>query len=174
MVLSKLKADAEAYLGEKVTQAVITVPAYFTDAQRQATKDAGRIAGLDVKRIINEPTAAALSYGIDKETDQKVMVYDLGGGTFDVSIIEMGDGVQEVLATAGNNRLGGDDFDQRIINWMVNSFKSETGVDLTNDKMAMQRLKEAAEKAKIELSAVTQTNINLPFIATADDKIILS
>ena len=137
MVLSKLKADAEAYLGEKVTQAVITVPAYFTDAQRQATKDAGRIAGLDVKRIINEPTAAALSYGIDKETDQKVMVYDLGGGTFDVSIIEMGDGVQEVLATAGNNRLGGDDFDQRIINWMVNSFKSETGVDLTNDKMAM-------------------------------------
>ena len=167
MVLSKLKADAEAYLGEKVTQAVITVPAYFTDAQRQATKDAGRIAGLDVKRIINEPTAAALSYGIDKETDQKVMVYDLGGGTFDVSIIEMGDGVQEVLATAGNNRLGGDDFDQRIINWMVNSFKSETGVDLTNDKMAMQRLKEAAEKAKIELSGVTSTAINLPYI-TAD------
>ena len=167
MVLSKLKADAEAYLGEKVTQAVITVPAYFTDAQRQATKDAGRIAGLDVKRIINEPTAAALSYGIDKETDQKVMVYDLGGGTFDVSIIEMGDGVQRVLATAGNNRLGGDDFDQRIINWMVNSFKSETGVDLTNDKMAMQRLKEAAEKAKIELSGVTSTAINLPYI-TAD------
>ena len=167
MVLSKLKADAEAYLGEKVTQAVITVPAYFTDAQRQATKDAGRIAGLDVKRIINEPTAAALSYGIDKETDQKVMVYHLGGGTFDVSIIEMGDGVQEVLATAGNNRLGGDDFDQRIINWMVNSFKSETGVDLTNDKMAMQRLKEAAEKAKIELSGVTSTAINLPYI-TAD------
>ena len=167
MVLSKLKADAEAYLGEKVTQAVITVPAYFTDAQRQATKDAGRIAGLDVKRIINEPTAAALSYGIDKETDQQVMVYDLGGGTFDVSIIEMGDGVQEVLATAGNNRLGGDDFDQRIINWMVNSFKSETGVDLTNDKMAMQRLKEAAEKAKIELSGVTSTAINLPYI-TAD------
>ena len=167
MVLSKLKADAEAYLGEKVTQAVITVPAYFTDAQRQATKDAGRIAGLDVKRIINEPTAAALSYGIDKETDQKVMVYDLGGGTFDVSIIEMGDGVQEVLATAGNNRLGGDDFDQRIINWMVNSFKSETGVDLTNDKMAMQRLKEAAEKAKIELSGVTSTAITLPYI-TAD------
>lgn len=167
MVLSKLKADAEAYLGETVTQAVITVPAYFTDAQRQATKDAGRIAGLDVKRIINEPTAAALSYGIDKETDQKVMVYDLGGGTFDVSIIEMGDGVQEVLATAGNNRLGGDDFDQRIINWMVNSFKSETGVDLTNDKMAMQRLKEAAEKAKIELSGVTSTAINLPYI-TAD------
>ncbi|MEE1280691.1 MAG: Hsp70 family protein, partial [Acutalibacteraceae bacterium] len=141
MVLAKLKADAEAYLGETVTQAVITVPAYFTDAQRQATKDAGKIAGLDVKRIINEPTAAALSYGIDKETDQKVMVYDLGGGTFDVSIIEMGDGVQEVLATAGNNRLGGDDFDQRIINWMVSTFKAETGVDLTNDNMAMQRLK---------------------------------
>ncbi len=167
MVLSKLKADAEAYLGETVTQAVITVPAYFTDAQRQATKDAGRIAGLDVKRIINEPTAAALSYGIDKETDQKVMVYDLGGGTFDVSIIEMGDGVQEVLATAGNNRLGGDGFDQRIINWMVSSFKAETGVDLTNDNMAMQRLKEAAEKAKIELSGVTSTAINLPYI-TAD------
>ena len=167
MILSKLKADAEAYLGETVTQAVITVPAYFTDAQRQATKDAGRIAGLDVKRIINEPTAAALSYGIDKETDQKVMVYDLGGGTFDVSIIEMGDGVQEVLATAGNNRLGGDDFDQRIINWMVSTFKSDTGVDLTGDKMAMQRLKEAAEKAKIELSGVTSTAINLPYI-TAD------
>ena len=167
MVLAKLKADAEAYLGETVTQAVITVPAYFTDAQRQATKDAGRIAGLDVKRIINEPTAAALSYGIDKETDQKVMVYDLGGGTFDVSIIEMGDGVQEVLATAGNNRLGGDDFDQRIINWMVSTFKAETGVDLTNDNMAMQRLKEAAEKAKIELSGVTTTAINLPYI-TAD------
>lgn len=167
MILSKLKADAEAYIGETVTQAVITVPAYFTDAQRQATKDAGKIAGLDVKRIINEPTAAALSYGIDKETDQKVMVYDLGGGTFDVSIIEMGDGVQEVLATAGNNRLGGDDFDQRIINWMVSGFKSETGVDLTNDKMAMQRLKEAAEKAKIELSGVTSTAINLPYI-TAD------
>ena len=167
MILSKLKADAEAYLGETVTQAVITVPAYFTDAQRQATKDAGKIAGLDVKRIINEPTAAALSYGIDKETDQKVMVYDLGGGTFDVSIIEMGDGVQEVLATAGNNRLGGDDFDQRVIDWMVSSFKSETGVDLTNDKMAMQRLKEAAEKAKIELSGVTSTAINLPYI-TAD------
>ena len=167
MVLSKLKADAEAYLGETVTQAVITVPAYFTDAQRQATKDAGKIAGLDVKRIINEPTAAALSYGIDKETDQKVMVYDLGGGTFDVSIIEMGDGVQEVLATAGNNRLGGDDFDQRIINWMVSTFKAETGVDLTNDNMAMQRLKEAAEKAKIELSGVTSTAINLPYI-TAD------
>ena len=167
MVLAKLKADAEAYLGETVTQAVITVPAYFTDAQRQATKDAGKIAGLDVKRIINEPTAAALSYGIDKETDQKVMVYDLGGGTFDVSIIEMGDGVQEVLATAGNNRLGGDDFDQSVINWMVSTFKAETGVDLTNDNMAMQRLKEAAEKAKIELSGVTSTAINLPYI-TAD------
>ena len=151
MILQKLKADAEAYLGETVTQAVITVPAYFTDAQRQATKDAGKIAGLDVKRIINEPTAAALSYGVDKENDQKVMVYDLGGGTFDVSIIEMGDGVQDVLATAGNNRLGGDDFDQRIIDWMVQSFKAETGVDLTSDKMAMQRLKESAEKAKIEL-----------------------
>lgn len=167
MILQKLKADAEAYLGETVTQAVITVPAYFTDAQRQATKDAGKIAGLDVKRIINEPTAAALSYGVDKESDQKVMVYDLGGGTFDVSIIEMGDGVQEVLATAGNNRLGGDDFDQRIIDWMLQSFKAETGVDLSNDKMAMQRLKEAAEKAKIELSGVTQAAINLPFI-TAD------
>ena len=167
MILQKLKADAEAYLGEKVTEAVITVPAYFTDAQRQATKDAGQIAGLTVKRIINEPTAAALSYGIDKEEDQKVMVYDLGGGTFDVSIIEMGDGVQEVLATAGNNRLGGDDFDQRVIDWMVSSFKAETGVDLTNDKMAMQRLKEAAEKAKIELSGVTSTAINLPYI-TAD------
>ena len=164
MILQKLKADAEAYLGEKVTQAVITVPAYFTDAQRQATKDAGKIAGLDVKRIINEPTAAALSYGVDKENDQKVMVYDLGGGTFDVSIIEMGDGVQEVLATAGNNRLGGDDFDQRIINWMVQEFKTAEGVDLTSDKMAMQRLKEAAEKAKIELSGVTQAAINLPFI----------
>ncbi len=167
MVLQKLKADAEAYLGETVTQAVITVPAYFTDAQRQATKDAGKIAGLDVKRIINEPTAAALSYGIDKEKDQKVMVYDLGGGTFDVSIIEMGDGVQEVLATAGNNRLGGDDFDKRVIDWMVASFKAESGIDLTSDKMAMQRLKEAAEKAKIELSGVTTTAINLPFI-TAD------
>ena len=167
MVLGKLKADAEAYLGEKVTSAVITVPAYFTDAQRQATKDAGKIAGLDVKRIINEPTAAALSYGIDKENDQKVMVYDLGGGTFDVSIIEIGDGVQEVLATAGNNRLGGDDFDQRIINWMVSSFKAETGIDLSSDKMAMQRLKEAAEKSKIELSGVTTSAINLPFI-TAD------
>ena len=167
MILQKLKADAEAYLGETVTQAVITVPAYFTDAQRQATKDAGKIAGLDVKRIINEPTAAALSYGVDKENDQKVMVYDLGGGTFDVSIIEMGDGVQEVLATAGNNRLGGDDFDKRIIDWMVQSFKTETGIDLSTDKMAMQRLKESAEKAKIELSGVTTSSINLPFI-TAD------
>ena len=167
MILQKLKSDAEAYLGETVTQAVITVPAYFTDAQRQATKDAGKIAGLDVKRIINEPTAAALSYGVDKENDQKVMVYDLGGGTFDVSIIEMGDGVQEVLATAGNNRLGGDDFDKRVIDWMVSSFKTETGIDLSSDKMAMQRLKEAAEKAKIELSGVTSSSINLPFI-TAD------
>ncbi len=167
MILQKLKADAEAYLGDTVTQAVITVPAYFTDAQRQATKDAGKIAGLEVKRIINEPTAAALSYGIDKETDQKVMVYDLGGGTFDVSIIEMGDGVQEVLATAGNNKLGGDDFDQRIIDWMADSFKAENGIDLKSDKMAMQRLKEAAEKAKIELSGMTTTAINLPFI-TAD------
>ena len=167
MILQKLKSDAESYLGTKVSEAVITVPAYFTDAQRQATKDAGKIAGLDVKRIINEPTAAALSYGIDKENDQKVMVYDLGGGTFDVSIIEMGDGVQEVLATAGNNRLGGDDFDQRIINWMISSFKSETGVDLSKDKMAMQRLKESAEKAKIELSGMSTSNINLPFI-TAD------
>ncbi len=167
MILQKLKTDAEAYLGEKVTEAVITVPAYFTDSQRQATKDAGKIAGLDVKRIINEPTAAALAYGIDKETDQKIMVYDLGGGTFDVSIIEMGDGVQEVLATAGNNRLGGDDFDQRVIDWMADSFKAEQGVDLRGDKMAMQRLKEAAEKAKIELSGVTTSNISLPFI-TAD------
>ena len=166
MILQKLKTDAEAYLGEKVTEAVITVPAYFTDSQRQATKDAGKIAGLDVKRIINEPTAAALAYGIDKETDQKIMVYDLGGGTFDVSIIEMGDGVQEVLATAGNNRLGGDDFDQRIIDWMADSFKAEQGVDLRGDKMAMQRLKEAAEKAKIELSGVTTSNISLPFITT--------
>ncbi len=167
MILQKLKTDAEAYLGEAVTQAVITVPAYFTDAQRQATKDAGKIAGLEVKRIINEPTAAALSYGIDKETDQKVMVYDLGGGTFDVSIIEMGDGVQEVLATAGNNRLGGDDFDQRIIDWIVSGYKTEAGIDLSNDNLAMQRLKEAAEKAKIELSGVTSTDINLPYI-TAD------
>ncbi|MCM1365361.1 MAG: molecular chaperone DnaK [Faecalibacterium sp.] len=167
MILQKLKADAEAYLGDRVTEAVITVPAYFTDAQRQATKDAGKIAGLEVKRIINEPTAAALAYGIDKENDQKVMVYDLGGGTFDVSIIEMGDGVQEVLATAGNNRLGGDDFDQRIIDWLADGFKSEQGIDLRGDKMAMQRLKEAAEKAKIELSGVTTSNISLPFI-TAD------
>ena len=167
MILQKLKADAEAYLGERVTEAVITVPAYFTDAQRQATKDAGKIAGLDVKRIINEPTAAALAYGIDKETDQKVMVFDLGGGTFDVSIIEMGDGVQEVLATAGNNRLGGDDFAQKIIDWLADGFKQENGIDLRGDKMAMQRLKEAAEKAKIELSGVTSSTISLPFI-TAD------
>ena len=167
MILTKLKEDAESYLGEKITEAVITVPAYFTDAQRQATKDAGKIAGLDVKRIINEPTAAALAYGVDKEQDQKVMVYDLGGGTFDVSIIEMGDGVQEVLATNGNNRLGGDDFDQRVINWLVEGFKAESGIDLTGDKMAMQRLKEAAEKAKIELSGMTTASINLPFI-TAD------
>ncbi len=166
MILQKLKADAEAYLGEKVTSAVITVPAYFTDSQRQATKDAGKIAGLDVKRIINEPTAAALSYGIDKETDQKVMVYDLGGGTFDVSIIEMGDGVQEVLATAGNNRLGGDDFDARIINWICEEFRRSDGIDLSRDKMAMQRLKEAAEKAKIELSGMTTAQINLPFITS--------
>ena len=167
MILQKLKADAEAYLGEPVTEAVITCPAYFTDAQRQATKDAGRIAGLDVKRIINEPTAAALAYGADKEGDQKVMVYDLGGGTFDVSIIEMGEGVQEVLATAGNNHLGGDDFDQRIIDWMAEDFQKENNIDLRKDKMAAQRLKEAAEKAKIELSSATSTNINLPFI-TAD------
>ena len=167
MILQKLKADAEAYLGEPVTEAVITVPAYFTDAQRQATKDAGQIAGLNVKRIINEPTAAALSYGIDKEQDQTVMVYDLGGGTFDVSIIEMGDGVQEVKATAGNNHLGGDDFDQRIINWMIESFKASDGIDLTKDKMAMQRLKEAAEKSKIELSSTPSSMINLPYI-TAD------
>ncbi len=167
MILAKLKSDAESYLGSKVTEAVITVPAYFTDSQRQATKDAGKIAGLEVKRIINEPTAAALAYGIDKEDDQKVMVYDLGGGTFDVSIIEMGDGVQEVLATAGNNHLGGDDFDQRIIDWLADEFKKEQGIDLRSDKMAMQRLKEAAEKAKIELSGVTTSNISLPFI-TAD------
>ena len=167
ILLSTLKQDAEAYLGDKVTEEVITVPAYFTDAQRQATKDAGKIAGMEVKRIINEPTAAALAYGIDKEKDQKVMVYDLGGGTFDVSIIEMGDGVQEVLATAGNNRLGGDDFDQKIVDWMVAGFKADTGVDLSNDKMAMQRLREAAEKAKIELSGGLSSNISLPFI-TAD------
>ncbi len=167
MILTKLKADAEAYLGDKVTEAVITVPAYFNDSQRQATKDAGTIAGLDVKRIINEPTAAALAYGIDKENDQKIMVYDLGGGTFDVSIIEMGDGVQEVLATAGNNRLGGDDFDKRVIDYLAEEFKKENGIDLRDDKMAAQRLKEAAEKAKIELSGVASTAINLPFI-TAD------
>ena len=169
MILQKLKTDAESYLGEKVTEAVITVPAYFTDSQRQATKDAGKIAGLEVKRIINEPTAAALAYGIDKENDQKVMVYDLGGGTFDVSIIEMGDGVQEVLATAGNNRLGGDDFDQRVIDWIADEFKKSEGVDLRGDKMAMQRLKEAAEKAKIELSNVTTSTINLPFIGMNSD-----
>ncbi len=168
MILSKLKADAESYLGDKVTEAVITVPAYFTDSQRQATKDAGKIAGLEVKRIINEPTAAALAYGIDKENDQKVMVYDLGGGTFDVSIIEMGEGVQEVLATAGNNKLGGDDFDQRIIDWLVAEFRKETGTDLSTDKMAMQRHKEAAEKAKIELSGVTSSAINLPFITMTE------
>lgn len=167
IILQKLKEDAEAYLGDKVTEAVITVPAYFTDAQRQATKDAGKIAGLDVKRIINEPTAAALAFGIDKEEDQKVMVYDLGGGTFDVSIIEMGDGVQEVLATAGNNHLGGDDFDQKVINWVVAEFKKEQGIDLSQDKMAMQRIKEAAEKAKIDLSGMTTAQISLPFI-TAD------
>ena len=167
MILQKLKGDAENYLGEKVTEAVITVPAYFTDSQRQATKDAGKIAGLDVKRIINEPTAAALAFGIDKEDDQKVMVYDLGGGTFDVSIIEMGDGVQEVLATAGNNHLGGDDFDKKIMDYIVAQFKNETGIGLLNDKMAMQRVKEAAEKAKIDLSGMTTAQISLPFI-TAD------
>ena len=167
MVLQKLKADAEAYLGQSVTEAVITVPAYFTDAQRQATKDAGKIAGLDVKRIINEPTAAALAYGLDKESDQKIMVYDLGGGTFDVSVLEIGDGVIEVLATAGNNRLGGDDFDARIVKYLVEEFKKSDGVDLSLDKVAMQRLREAAEKAKIELSGVTTSNINLPYI-TAD------
>ena len=167
MILQKLKADAEAYLGQSVTEAVITVPAYFTDAQRQATKDAGKIAGLDVKRIINEPTAAALAYGLDKETDQKIMVYDLGGGTFDVSVLEIGDGVIEVLATAGNNRLGGDDFDECITKYLVDEFKKAEGVDLSGDKVAMQRLREAAEKAKIELSGVTTSNINLPYI-TAD------
>ncbi|HIW85463.1 MAG TPA: molecular chaperone DnaK [Candidatus Eubacterium faecipullorum] len=164
IILQKLKTDAESYLGEKVTEAVITVPAYFTDAQRQATKDAGKIAGLDVKRIINEPTAAALAFGIDKEEDQKVMVYDLGGGTFDVSIIEMGDGVQEVLATAGNNRLGGDDFDKKVMDWIVSEFKKTNGIDLSGDKMAMQRVKEAAEKAKIDLSGMTTAQISLPFI----------
>ena len=167
MILQKLKADAEAYLGQPVTEAVITVPAYFTDAQRQATKDAGKIAGLDVKRIINEPTAAALAYGVDKEQSQKIMVYDLGGGTFDVSILDIDDGVIEVLATAGNNRLGGDDFDKCVMDWMAAEFKKTEGIDLTGDKVAMQRLKEAAEKAKIELSGVTSTNINLPYI-TAD------
>ena len=167
IILQKLKADAESYLGTTVTEAVITVPAYFTDAQRQATKDAGKIAGLEVKRIINEPTAAALAYSIDKEDDQKVMVYDLGGGTFDVSIIEMGDGVQEVLATAGNNKLGGDDFDKRVMDYIVATFKAEQGIDLSNDKMAMQRIKEAAEKAKIDLSGMTTADVNLPFI-TAD------
>ena len=167
MILQKLKADAEAYLGTSVTEAVITVPAYFTDAQRQATKDAGKIAGLDVKRIINEPTAAALAYGVDKEASQKVMVFDLGGGTFDVSILDISDGVFEVLATAGNNRLGGDDFDQRVMDWMAETFKAENGIDLRQDKMALQRLKEAAEKAKIELSGMTTSEINLPFI-TAD------
>ncbi len=167
MVLQKLKADAEAYLGQTVTEAVITVPAYFTDAQRQATKDAGKIAGLEVKRIINEPTAAALAYGLDKETDQKIMVYDLGGGTFDVSVLEIGDGVIEVLATAGNNRLGGDDFDACITDYLVSEFKKTEGIDLSTDKVAMQRLREAAEKAKIELSGVTTSNINLPYI-TAD------
>ena len=169
MILQKLKADAESYLGEKVTEAVITVPAYFNDAQRQATKDAGKIAGLDVKRIINEPTAAALAYGLDNEKEQKIMVYDLGGGTFDVSIIEIGDGVIEVLSTNGDTHLGGDDFDQKVINWMLDEFKKKEGVDLSNDKMALQRLKEAAEKAKKELSSSTTTNINLPFItATAE------
>ena len=167
IILQKLKADAESYLGDTVSEAVITVPAYFTDAQRQATKDAGKIAGLEVKRIINEPTAAALAFGIDKEDDQKVMVYDLGGGTFDVSIIEMGDGVQEVLATAGNNSLGGDDFDKKVMDWIVDEFKKSNGIDLSNDKMAMQRVKEAAEKAKIDLSGMTTAQISLPFI-TAD------
>ena len=167
MILQKLKADAEAYLGTTVSEAVITVPAYFTDAQRQATKDAGKIAGLDVKRIINEPTAAALAYGMDKESEQKIMIFDLGGGTFDVSVLEISDGVFEVLATAGNNKLGGDDFDERVVNWIADTFKAENGIDLRGDKMAMQRLKEAAEKAKIELSGMASTNINLPFI-TAD------
>ncbi len=169
MILQKLKADAEGYLGEKVTEAVITVPAYFNDSQRQATKDAGKIAGLDVKRIINEPTAAALAYGLDNEKEQKIMVYDLGGGTFDVSVIEIGDGVIEVLATSGNNRLGGDDFDNRVTQWMLDEFKKAEGVDLSNDKMAMQRLKEAAEKAKKELSSATTTNINLPFITATNE-----
>ncbi|MBP3375555.1 MAG: Hsp70 family protein, partial [Clostridia bacterium] len=167
MILQKLKSDAEAYLGTSVSEAVITVPAYFTDAQRQATKDAGKIAGLEVLRIINEPTAAALAYGMDKEAEQKIMIYDLGGGTFDVSLLEISDGVFEVLATAGNNKLGGDDFDQKIIDFLADEFKKENGIDLKSDKMALQRLKEAAEKAKIELSGVMSSNINLPFI-TAD------
>ena len=167
MILQKLKADAEAYLGQPVNQAVITVPAYFSDSQRQATKDAGKIAGLEVLRIINEPTAAALAYGVDKESEQKIMVYDLGGGTFDVSILDIGEGVLEVLSTAGDTHLGGDDFDQRIIDWMVDEFKKSNGIDLSNDRMAMQRLKEAAEKAKIELSGMSQTSINQPYI-TAD------
>ena len=167
MILQNLKTDAENYLGQKVTQAVITVPAYFSDSQRQATKDAGRIAGFEVLRIINEPTAAALAYGMDKEQDQKILIYDLGGGTFDVSILDIGDGVFEVLATNGNTHLGGDDFDDAIINYLVDEFKKSNGIDLKSDKMAMQRLKEAAEKAKIELSGVQQTQINLPFI-TAD------
>ncbi len=169
MILQKMKTDAENYLGEKVTEAVITVPAYFTDAQRQATKDAGKIAGLDVKRIINEPTAAALAYGLDNESEQKIMVYDLGGGTFDVSIIEIGDGVIEVLATAGNNRLGGDDFDQKVVDYIVSEFQKNEGIDLSNDKMAMQRIKEAAEKAKKELSSASTTNINLPFITATSE-----
>ena len=169
MILQKLKSDAEAYLGQTVTEAVITVPAYFTDSQRQATKDAGKIAGLEVKRIINEPTAAALAYGIDKENEQKIMVYDLGGGTFDVSIIEIGDGVIEVLATNGDTHLGGDDFDNRITQWMIDEFKKAEGVDLSADKMALQRLKEAAEKAKKELSSATTTNINLPFITATSE-----
>ena len=168
MILQKMKADAEAYLGEKIEKAVITVPAYFTDAQRQATKDAGTIAGLEVLRIINEPTAAALAYGLDKSDAHTVLVFDLGGGTFDVSILELGDGVFEVKATSGNNMLGGDDFDQRIIDWMVENFKKEQGVDLSKDRTAIQRLKEAAEKAKIELSGMLSTNINLPFITAVD------
>ncbi|NLC12099.1 MAG: molecular chaperone DnaK, partial [Firmicutes bacterium] len=169
MILQKLKTDAESFLGEKVEKAVITVPAYFTDSQRQATKDAGRIAGLEVLRIINEPTAAALAYGLDKEENQTILVFDLGGGTFDVSILELGDGVFEVKATSGNNRLGGDDFDERLMNYLIQEFKKETGVDLTKDRMAMQRLKDAAEKAKIELSSVTTTNVNLPFITATQD-----
>ena len=167
MILQKLKADAEAYLGQTVTEAVITVPAYFTDSQRQATKDAGKIAGLEVKRIVNEPTAAALAYGLDKEGEQTIMVYDLGGGTFDVSILEIGDGIVEVLATAGDTHLGGDDFDQRVMDYLVAEFKKAEGIDLSKDRVAMQRLKEAAEKAKIELSGMTTTNVNLPYI-TAD------